>query len=180
MRARLFLQTVLISTAAAILYGLIHDQITIRICPEYFTVWHPHVSNSENLTIVALIWGVIATWWMGAFLGMLLGACATVGHRPVPPFKFVARSIVLIMLSSAAAAILAGVICWQVRWDAPSSIMGPQIIELAPEARRRFSVDLAIHNASYNFAPIAAIIAGIAIWRYRRRLAPPAARPTFP
>ncbi len=30
---------VLMCTLGAIAYGIVHDQVTIRICPEYFTVF---------------------------------------------------------------------------------------------------------------------------------------------
>ena len=29
--------------AAAICYGIVHDQITVRICVEYFSVFHPTI-----------------------------------------------------------------------------------------------------------------------------------------
>jgi hypothetical protein len=37
------LKLILVCVAAAIFYGVILDQITARICNEYFTVFHPPV-----------------------------------------------------------------------------------------------------------------------------------------
>jgi hypothetical protein len=71
-----------VSICAAILYGVIHDQITARVCLEYFTVFHPPIFETQSPTLLALGWGVIATWWMGAFLGVLLAIAARVGSRP--------------------------------------------------------------------------------------------------
>ena len=40
-----------LAIGAAVCYGLVHDQITIRICPEYFTLFHPNIGLSENVTL---------------------------------------------------------------------------------------------------------------------------------
>ncbi|MBN9502293.1 MAG: hypothetical protein BGO01_13400 [Armatimonadetes bacterium 55-13] len=42
---------------AAVIYGIVHDQITARVYLPYFTVFHPHVIDSEDPTVVALVWG---------------------------------------------------------------------------------------------------------------------------
>ena len=45
-----------------VIYGIIHDQITARLCVEYFTVFHPPVFATQNPTLLGLGWGIIATW----------------------------------------------------------------------------------------------------------------------
>jgi hypothetical protein len=35
---------------AAVLYGVLHDQITARVCLEYFTVFHPPVFATQSPT----------------------------------------------------------------------------------------------------------------------------------
>jgi hypothetical protein len=47
----------LLSIAAAILYGILHDQVTARVCLEYFTVFHPPVFDTTSPTLLALGWG---------------------------------------------------------------------------------------------------------------------------
>lgn len=57
-----FIKIVLLGVIVACLYGgLVHDQITARICIEYFTVGHPQIVSSESPAIVALAWGIVAT-----------------------------------------------------------------------------------------------------------------------
>ena len=46
---------------AAILYGIVHDQFTARICVEYFTVFHLSIFQTHSPTLLAYGWGVIAT-----------------------------------------------------------------------------------------------------------------------
>ena len=51
--------------SAAVLYGVAHDQVTARVCVEYFTIGHPRIIATESPTVLGLAWGVIATWWVG-------------------------------------------------------------------------------------------------------------------
>lgn len=66
------LKIVLVTTLWFILYGILNDQITIRICAEYFTVFHPRIIDSDNITVIAMAWGIVATWWFGLSVGVIL------------------------------------------------------------------------------------------------------------
>jgi hypothetical protein len=55
---------------AAIVYGILHDQVTARDCVEYFTIGHPPIFHTDDPTLFAFGWGVIATWWMGTILAV--------------------------------------------------------------------------------------------------------------
>src|SRR5471030_1137633 len=67
---------------SAVLYGILHDQITARVCVEYFTIGHPPVFNTDSPTLLGLGWGVIATWWVGLILGVPMACSARFGDRP--------------------------------------------------------------------------------------------------
>jgi hypothetical protein len=77
-----FVKIVLYSTFSAVVYGILHDLVTAHVCVEYFTIAHPRVIESESPIILALVWGAIATWWVGLILGVLLGAAARWGSNP--------------------------------------------------------------------------------------------------
>jgi hypothetical protein len=51
------LKIILLCVAAAIEYGVAHDQITARVCLEYFTVFHPPVFATQSPTALAFGWG---------------------------------------------------------------------------------------------------------------------------
>jgi hypothetical protein len=55
------LAIVLLCVVMAATYGIVHDQITARICVEYFTIGHPPVFGTADPTLLGLGWGVIAT-----------------------------------------------------------------------------------------------------------------------
>jgi hypothetical protein len=52
-----FLAIVLISIVAAISYGILHDQITARVCVEYFTMGHAPIFGTDDPTLLGLGWG---------------------------------------------------------------------------------------------------------------------------
>lgn len=63
---------VLLCIVSAVVYGILHDQVTARVCVEYFTIGHPQVFQTESPTLLALGWGIIATWWSGLLVGIAL------------------------------------------------------------------------------------------------------------
>ncbi len=84
------------SVLAACLYGIVNDQVSARVCPEYFTQGF-HRRNVEDFpegwlkdtllttdspTKLGLIWGVLGTWWMGAGLSVPIMASARIGSYP--------------------------------------------------------------------------------------------------
>lgn len=79
------IRIILLCICSAIFYGIVHDQITARICVEYFTIGHPPVFNTDSPTLLGFGWGVIATWWVGLILGLPLSLAAgdpLRGHHP--------------------------------------------------------------------------------------------------
>ena len=47
----------ILSVAAAIAYGIVHDQVTAHLCVEYFTIGHPPVFPTQNPTLLAFAQG---------------------------------------------------------------------------------------------------------------------------
>ena len=43
---------VLLSVLTCVTYGVVHDQITARICVEYFTIGHPQVFDTDDPTLL--------------------------------------------------------------------------------------------------------------------------------
>ncbi len=73
-----FLSTLAISVCIAGLYGILNDQITFTISPEYFTKFKyvqfgvkPAYFGGERQAVAAI--GFLATWWVGLIIGMALG-----------------------------------------------------------------------------------------------------------
>ena len=107
------MQTILIislSLACSIFYGLIFDQITIRICLEYFTVGHPPIFSLTSPTVLAIKWAITATWWMGIILGAGLAFFARAGNTPPVSVDKLVLPILRLMGLMFVCAIVMGVI----------------------------------------------------------------------
>ena len=46
-----------LAICAAVVYGVLHDQVTARICIEYFTIGHPRLIDSDSPTVLGLLAG---------------------------------------------------------------------------------------------------------------------------
>src|SRR3954467_8564127 len=99
----------LLSIAVAIFYGIVHDQITARICVEYFTIGHPPVFHTDNPTLLGIGWGIIATWWVGASLGIPLALAARVGKLPKRSAASMIKPVGVLLACMAWTALLAGI-----------------------------------------------------------------------
>ena len=149
----------LLCIAAAIGFGIIHDQITVRICAAYFTVGHPPVFPTDDPTLLALGWGVLATWWVGMILGVALGVANVVGRRPMLPALAFRRPLAWTLIFVAATALLAGVagnISAKLGWV---SLSWPMRLQVPEKQHVAFMTDLWAHAGSY----VGGAVAGIAL-----------------
>lgn len=161
------LRIVVLSIAAAVAYGLVHDQITAHLCVEYFSVFHPRVIRSENPALLALVWGVIATWWMGAILGVPAAMISRIGTLP----KLTARDLILpiarLLCIMAALALIAGVLGYL---GTAFGNLRPRLYvrtHLAPDRHARFMAAAFAHQMSYAIGGLGGLF--IWGWAYRER-----------
>src|ERR1700745_506636 len=94
---------------AAVVYGIVHDQFTARICIEYFTIFHPPLFHTQSPTLLGIGWGIVATWWVGAFFAVPMILAARAGRRPVLPALELLPSIAILLAFMAAIAMLSGI-----------------------------------------------------------------------
>lgn len=147
---REFIQILLLCVGAAIAYGVVHDQITARICVEYFTVAHPPVFSTDSPTLLGLGWGVIATWWVGAFLGVLLALASLAGNRPTVRAAQLVRPLGCLLTVMAVGAFASGLIGYLLTQQRVVGIGGWE--GAIPEPKHAaFAADLWAHSASYLF-----------------------------
>ncbi len=153
---------------AAVFYGILHDQITARVCVEYFTIGHPPVFGTDDPTLLGIGWGIIATWWVGFLLGVPLAIAARAGSRPPRSLQSLIRPISKLLVVMAVCAMTAGVTGWSLASRDLISLIGP-IAEAVPADRHvPFLADLWAHNASYFTGFVGGIVVIANVWRSRR------------
>ena len=164
-----FALIILLSVFSAIVYGVIHDQITARICVEYFTVGHPPIFNTESPTLLGFGWGVVATWWVGVMLGIPLACAARLGSNRPWTAKDLIKPIAILLGVMATGALLAGLTSFMLASKGSIQLTGVFASVLPPEKHLPFLVDMWAHSASYLFGFIGGIVLIIRTWRKRER-----------
>ena len=119
-------------TIVTIIYAMMHDQILTRICLEYFTrgfhkrnmeSWKHEpffapfreilIQNEDNPTIVALVWGFVASWFVGAIVGCILSVCYLIFPKDINLKKLI-RNTLWMYLIAFICSVIGGFIAWYV------------------------------------------------------------------
>jgi hypothetical protein len=92
--------TLFISILLAGLYGILHDQVTYTLAPEYFTKFkyiqfgfEPVWFGGHRQTVAAI--GFLATWWTGIFIGLGLGLTGLIFEDHKKMRKAIQKALVI-------------------------------------------------------------------------------------
>lgn len=169
-----FFAIVMLCILSAITYGVLHDQVTARICIEYFTIGHPPIFTVPitSPTIVGIAWGVVASWWVGAGLGIPLALVARLGSRPPRTASSLLKPIAMLLAVTACFAICFGALGW---WAASSGwvvLLEPLASRVPAEKHVAFLTDLWAHSASYLFGTLGGVVLIAQTWSSRGKDSP--------
>lgn len=159
---------VLLCVVAAVSYGVVHDQITARVCVDYFTIGHPPVFATTDPTLLGIGWGIIATWWVGFLIGVPLAAAARIGIEPKRAARTFIPPLLRLQMVAAFVAVLAGVCGW--------GLAHAEIIVLKGSLADRFPVEHHVaflaaawaHSASYLVGFVGGMHLIVSVLRSRR------------
>ncbi|MEM0895836.1 MAG: hypothetical protein AAGJ79_03045 [Verrucomicrobiota bacterium] len=150
-------------------YGIVHDQITYTLSPEYFTRFKFHQFAHANFgwgdRAFAGTIGFLATWWVGLIGGWLLGRTSARKDGTLPAMKELAPSFCLVMAASALVAFF-GFLYGTVRWAQSPDAWSWWRENYGVEDLSAFARVGHIHNGSYVGGAIGTIIV---VARTRRR-----------
>jgi hypothetical protein len=163
------LKIVLLCFASAIVYGIVHDQFTVRICLEYFTVFYSHIFPTRSPTLLAVGWGILATWWVGAFLGVLLAIAARAGSKPKLAAHEVLPYIVRLLLFMGLCAIAAGAIGYLLV-ERGLIALSAFIAQTPALVTSNFMADWWAHSASYAGGFFGGLVVCPLVYRKRMHL----------
>jgi hypothetical protein len=88
-------------------YGIIHDQLTYSISPEYYTKFkfiqfgfadsgNEAIIENPRLSVAGV--GFLASWWMGLPIGLILGLVGLVHKDSKQMFKVTMRAIMVAVI----------------------------------------------------------------------------------
>jgi hypothetical protein len=155
------------------LYGILQDQFSVRLCPEYFTVLHNPIPNLTNPTLLGIAWGIIASIGGGILMGFIAGFCATIGTKPELTTRELVKPMALTVCAIGIATTLTGVSAFHAA-GVLNITLDPFLERAVPLERHRGLFAVACyHVTSYASAVVASI--ALCVWigheRERRRLA---------
>jgi hypothetical protein len=158
---------VLLCMGAAMLYGIAHDLITAHVCVEYFTIGHPRIFATESPSLLALGWGVAATWWVGALLGLALAIAATRGPRSVRSAGSLVTPIATLLAGIGVVALIAGVAGYGLARVGAVILVEPLASKVPPDRHVAFLAVLWAHTASYGVAFVGGAVLVRRVWQSR-------------
>lgn len=159
---------IVVGSVIAGAYGIVHDQVTYSLAPEYFTKFKflqfqlTEVAAPERLR--AAVVGCLATWWVGLIASWFLCRSVLAKNPDAPLWRPVLKGYGIIIVTG----VLAGIIGWFY------GVLSARHPEGWQSFANTFQVDDlpafirvgCIHNASYLGGLIGLIVA---IWRLRRK-----------
>jgi hypothetical protein len=154
----IFIVIIIISVLFASTYGALHDQVTYSISSEYFTIFKfdqfgfTDWGNNNPRATTALI-GILATWWVGLFIGIIQGLVALIHKTPELMFQFAFRAVLITLVIT----ILFGLIGYIVETINPQTYPNccfPYTIKDG----KSFQIVGSIHNYGYAGGEIGAFI----------------------
>ncbi len=162
-------QVIILSILAACAYGIVHDQITVRLCPEYFTVAHPPLFQTTSLTLLALCWGVAATAGIGAAFGLLLARVSQSGGAAPSSIARLARLILALLAAMAVSSFLAGILGYELSRRGWLSLPVAVTVQIPALQHDRFMAVWFAHGASYLVGLGGGTLLCFSIWQARGR-----------
>jgi hypothetical protein len=156
---RRFLTILFGSTFLACLLGICLDLVTANVAVEYFSVHHPRILPTENPWALALLWGIIASWWFGAVAGAIV---ALINYRRQQPLEAIR---ILKWTAVACVALWMIMISILVTIMAISSTIPVEQRRASFETDRRLVAVAMAHQYEYVLGTIAMLVIAVMTWR---------------
>ncbi len=148
-----FVFLILLAVMVSGLYGMVHDQISYTVSPEYYTIFKFQQFGIADMNLPdrarASIVGFLASWWMGIPIGLMVGGTGFIhpGHWRMLKITLLAFGLVIaITLLFGLSGLLYGYLQTKTinladyhGWFIPKDVVD----------RRRFLCVGYMHNASY-------------------------------
>lgn len=103
------LGTAVVGALVAGIYGILHDQVTYSICPEYFTKLKFHQFHYADFGLGDRVFvscvGFLATWWVGFIIAWFLARRLIPGQQGARAYRGIIKGFVIVFACGIAAGI---------------------------------------------------------------------------
>ncbi|MEM8670928.1 MAG: hypothetical protein AAGG48_25595 [Planctomycetota bacterium] len=152
-------------------YGVAHDQVTARVCVEYFTVAHWPLVDTDSPTVLGLYWGVYATWKFGLVLGVASAVLSQVGSWPTLSLTTLLRLLLGLILIMAAVSCFCGTLAYRLSSAGHLALESPMSQEIDAARHSVFLAARWAHRSAHVVGIVGASIISSGIWLVRKRRA---------
>ncbi len=153
-------------------YGMLMDQVSVRLCPEYFTVLHNPIPGLTDPTLLGMAWGFLGAAGGGVAMGYAAGLTATVGRKPPLATRELIRPMLLLVAGTATMTALTGAIV-AIHAATFEIHLDPLFQKRIPVERHRALFTVACyHAAAYASAILGSVVLLVWIRRERTRRTP--------
>ena len=166
-----FARIVVFCIACAVGYGIVHDEITAHLCVEYFTVGHVSLPGLHDPTVLGLVWGVLATWWVGLALGVPLGILCRLGTWPRLTVREVRGPVLLLAGAVGVTSLLAGLLAYAGGRNGTLLLPYMWAARVPASHQAAYLADLWAHQNAYNVGTCGGLVVCAWAWRERARRA---------
>ncbi|WP_298393302.1 hypothetical protein [Flavobacterium sp.] len=154
----ILLITIFISVLLASLYGALHDQITYSISSEYFTIYKFDQFGfqdwgNQNPRLTTALIGVLATWWVGLFIGIFQGLVGLIHNDYKLMLNYVLKAIFITL----GITIIFGIIGFLVEYFNPATYNNC-CFPYSINDGKNFKIVGSIHNYGYVGGEIGAFV----------------------
>jgi len=165
MKTIIFAALVFVSTIIGIIYGIIHDELTYTLCPEFYTkvrFEQLNITNSSPRIGVALV-GIINTWLYSLIIGSVLATAGLFHSNNKKNIHYTLQSFAISVFCSFAFGMI-GFILYRIfpEQEMDNFKLPDTIIDI-----RNFRAVQVIHNFSY-MGGIIGMFVGIG-WQFYKR-----------
>lgn len=148
-------------------FGVGMDQVSARLCPEYFTVLHNPIPGLTSPTLVGLVWGVLGAAGGGLIFGYAAGLAATAGPLPPWPVRRLVRPMLLTVVGVGTVVAITGLGVWHTASGLGVRLDGVYAEAIPPE-RHAATVTVASYHVAAYLSSIAGSVA-LCLWVGTRR-----------
>jgi len=105
-------RTGVVGAAMFVLFAVGMDQVSARLCPEYFTVLHNPIPGLSDPTLTGVVWGFLGSFPGGFLIGFTLAVAGELGAWPRQQTSRARWLLLLVVASTAAGATITGFSAW--------------------------------------------------------------------
>jgi hypothetical protein len=162
-----FLRIIAGCTVAFIIYGMLQDQISARLSPEYFTIFHPRIEGVTEPFWLGIFWGFLGSWWGGMIFGVSLALTAQLGKKPKLNYDQLNSRIGFAILCVGLASLFTGLSVGFILTRVPVTLPEPWSLQIPPQRHLGFLIVACVHATTYLSSVVIAIITCLETARHR-------------